>query len=343
MDNSMIKVFPKTAEITRIPIDFSLSPVEREKQFWDYYNKNNCVDYNEFFIPFWDIHEKLRFLPECPDHTRYNDYCRHAIKYINLTDNVEECDFIVYPYEWKGLNLSFAKYYNIAKLNNKKMFVLYNDDSVEPLNLDPNVVIVLRTSIDSRKNPSNEYSYPGWNIDYKFYDIPLIEKYDKPTVSFHGYAGGVAIRNYAIQLLQNCNNLNTDISLKSAFVGHLPLTERIKNRNTYVQSLINSHYVLTPRGNGNFSYRFFEVLSSRRIPVFFDTNCKLPLQHKIDWDKYIVNITKNNVDQIENVILAHYNNFNGEEFLMLQQNIRDLYDKWLSPLPFFTKLKENFL
>lgn len=340
----MLKVFPKTTNFSRLLINFNQPPVERENNFRNECRSINFIDIIDFFAPFWDIPENLRFLPECPDHTRYSEYVRNANKYITLTDDIDECDLIVFPYEWKGQNELYDKYYQLAKQHNKKLFVIYISDSSDSLNLDPEHVIVLRTSIDTRYRLVNEYTIPAWNLDYKYYSIPLLNKTEKPTINFYGFAYNSQVRISALQsLISQQDKINCDFKVRHKFAGHLTLDERISNRQEFVNSLNSTHYVLTPRGNGNFSYRFYEVLSARRIPVLIDTFCSLPLENKIDWDKFIVRVKTEDINNIGSIILNHYNKYTNDEFIKLLNEVRDMYDTYLTPIAYYSNLKQNYL
>ena len=86
------------------------------------------------------------------------------------------------------------------------------------------------------------------------------------------------------------------------------------------------------RGAGNFSYRFGEVLSHGRIPVLVDTDCVLPYEHLIDWNKHAIIVNEN--DDIANVIIEFHKNTNEETLINMQKQNRKLWEEYFTPLSF---------
>ena len=50
--------------------------------------------------------------------------------------------------------------------------------------------------------------------------------------------------------------------------------------------------------------RFYDVLSAARIPVFIDTDMKLPFAHRINWSSITIS-GRNEEELIENIIHVH--------------------------------------
>jgi hypothetical protein len=66
--------------------------------------------------------------------------------------------------------------------------------------------------------------------------------------------------------------------------------EQLHFSNSYKEQLIQSVFVLCPRGRALNSRRFFEALSYGRIPVLITDAAKLPLASIIDYDKFVVTV-----------------------------------------------------
>ena len=80
------------------------------------------------------------------------------------------------------------------------------------------------------------------------------------------------------------------------------------------------------------SYRFGEVLS-RQDSVLVDTDCVLPYEHLIDWNKHAIIVNEN--DDIANVIIEFHKNTNEETLINMQKQNRKL---WKITLPHFLLL-----
>jgi hypothetical protein len=60
-------------------------------------------------------------------------------------------------------------------------------------------------------------------------------------------------------------------------------------RREFLQGVLDSDYVLAPRGFGNYSYRLYEALALGRVPVLPDTGAPLPCAD-LDWDGLVVRV-----------------------------------------------------
>ena len=70
--------------------------------------------------------------------------------------------------------------------------------------------------------------------------------------------------------------------MRSTFaVGSLGLNKQL--RFEFIRNILSSDYTLCFRGSGNYSLRFYETLCLGRIPLFINTDCKLPFEDEINW------------------------------------------------------------
>ena len=105
-------------------------------------------------------------------------------------------------------------------------------------------------------------------------------------------------------------------------------------------------FTICVRGNGNFSVRFYETLASGRIPILIDTDCVLPLENEIDWDRHCIIIKNTEPIKIAESINLTINATDDNDIVNMQIANRKL---WLDKLSYsgffysFTKkiLKEN--
>jgi hypothetical protein len=107
----------------------------------------------------------------------------------------------------------------------------------------------------------------------------------------------------------------------------------------FYDNILESHYVLCVRGGGNFSVRFYETLAMGRIPVFVNTDCLLPLETKIDWQKHCVWVDFKDRNQISEKVKAFHKTHTKESLYNLMQANRSLWENQLRIGIFF---KANF-
>ena len=69
-----------------------------------------------------------------------------------------------------------------------------------------------------------------------------------------------------------------------------------------------------------------------RIPVLIDTDCVLPYEHLIDWNKHAIIVNEN--DDIANVIIEFHKNTNEETLINMQKQNRKLWEEYFTPLSF---------
>jgi hypothetical protein len=109
-------------------------------------------------------------------------------------------------------------------------------------------------------------------------------------------------------------------------------------RSALMQNMLDSDYVLCTRGFGNYSFRLYEALSCGRIPVFVDTDCLLPFHDDAEWRSSTLWIDQGDVATIGERIVHFHSTISAEEFLERQHAARRLWEQWLSPAAFFTRL-----
>lgn len=104
----------------------------------------------------------------------------------------------------------------------------------------------------------------------------------------------------------------------------------------FVNSIIESDFVLAPKGDGNYSNRFLEALALGRIPVLLDTDTVLPLENDLIYGPYIVRIPMNDADKTPRYIRAWYDALSEEEWKSIQVRARELFETRLRFDSFFS-------
>lgn len=75
--------------------------------------------------------------------------------------------------------------------------------------------------------------------------------------------------------------------------------EMAKRTHQLNEAMKKSFMTFCPRGTGMNSMRFFETMSSGRVPILISSNCGLPFRDEIDYEDFSFEITGNELNQIE--------------------------------------------
>lgn len=315
--------------------------------------------------PFWGMAKERND----PDVGRFDEYIQNGKNVFELT-NEQEAEFFLLPFEFSFETPYLELTKTIAEkaaLLNKKVIIFYNSDFDDEIPI-PNA-IVFRTSFFSSRRRKNEFSFPGWSIDFtKAYQIqPFSETGKMPSVGYCGYVDylnwteqldrnklthrffkrtrtfvlheqGSQIRGKAVRLLMKDKRIRTNIIIRAGFWA-AGMDQQLA-RDQYVSNIVGSGYGLAMRGAGNFSYRLYEILSSGRIPLFVNTDCVLPFDHIVDWKKKVVWVEEKDVRNIADILVNYHKSLTDEQFLQKQMECRKFYEEYLSPLGFFTNMHQ---
>jgi len=222
----------------------------------------------------------------------------------------------------------------------------------------------------SRRNP-NEYPYSFFSKDFVADYMNGVFKsrsyYPKPTVGFCGsvrdypktpiyrfkyflkkngfflnQTNGHFLRLLSLNIFRGNSNINTNFKIyHDFFAGVFNKMDSIdigyakKVQKEYAENIINSDYTLCSRGIRNFSYRFFEILSCGRIPIFIDTGQMLPYEEFIDYKKLFMWVKWEDTPRIDDLLLKFHQSFTPEEYVERQEKCRRAWEGWLSPHGFF--------
>lgn len=285
-------------------------------------------------------------------------------------------------YSWhhrpnKKLHQVAQSFYQSAKEKNKRAVVFFTGEtSHETVPIQD--VVLFRQSLLASERGALDFCFPPFVEDFvELYldnKMSVRQKGNKPVVSFDGYAyqsssklltrlfhqgvkmlspktkisraEGYAQRSELMKHLSASSLVETHFTVRDGarFYFPEPPEIKLKRRLEYVQSLINSDYILCCKGIGNYSYRLFETLCCGRIPVIVDTDVVLPYDFKIDWQKYCVWIKDSKSDKrtIAEQIANFHDKLSPEEFIDLQHECRNIWKTWLSAEGFFSNFHLHF-
>ncbi len=108
-----------------------------------------------------------------------------------------------------------------------------------------------------------------------------------------------------------------------------------KARKEYLEASANADFVLAPKGDGNYSLRFYKTLAFGRVPVLVDTDVLLPLEDTIPYEKIIVRVPMNDVHNTAKYVSDFYVAHTEEEWLLCQKLARETFTTYLAQDTFF--------
>lgn len=85
----------------------------------------------------------------------------------------------------------------------------------------------------------------------------------------------------------------------------------------YIEHTNSFKYALCPRGMGVSTIRFFEAMAMNCTPVLIADDYQLPLEHIIDWDRYVIKVPE------KDVLYIH-------RYLEPKEDIIDIYNKYFA-------------
>ena len=214
---------------------------------------------------------------------------------------------------------------------NKIVFVFLVSDCDTRFNIPSNVRF-FRTSINKTEQQHNEYVLPYiWEgLNERFNPLP---KTDKPMVGFCGVNS--TFRQKTISLLEQNENIDTQFIIRSEFWGGRPHDKDLINH--FQENIRRNHFTVCNRGAGNFSIRFYQVLSAGRIPIVLDTDIVLPFDGEIDWDNTII-LAKTEEDLIKKLFYV----WNNNDIVSMQNRCYEIYKNYFSDTKYLDRvLSEN--
>jgi hypothetical protein len=240
-------------------------------------------------------------------------------------------------------------------------------------------MILFRTSLIGKKLRSNEHAMPGWALfvaGLHMQNLPLRKLEPRPVVGFCGDAKRSGfrepswfrrtfrpwrcqyervlpkkpgIRALILDQLRAAPGLRTNIVEREGFFGgarvkingkmEWKMDLHLITRQEYVENILGSDYALCVRGAGNYSLRLCDVLQLGRIPLFINTDCVLPWPEYIPWRRLCVWVEQTELDHLEKILLAYHSRLDQPEFEERQRQCRAVWEKYLSPLGFFTTMR----
>ena len=255
------------------------------------------------------------------------------------------------------------QYEQLSVRHQKKLVVFFYHDSEAELPFTN--AIIFRTSWRRSKQSPNVFGMPAF-VDSlpKNPNLGPLPYSAVPTVSFRGQSAPlrqpfktilrfginrilrfVGMHSLQVSLWYEANYLYRRAAILSlikmggAITFDLALTQHHgaydhPQKTDYLQAMAQHAYILCVAGFGNYSYRFYEALREARIPLYVDSDCLLPCTDVINWREHLVWIDTHQLPQTGPLLLRFHRQCSPAEFETRQQQLRQLYDQYLTPEAF---------
>jgi hypothetical protein len=274
----------------------------------EFFREDDLKNWEELvlLIPFFNVELYKKLTKDIQNITYESIFTKLFFNGKNVLErskSIEESDYCLLPFRF---NLSDDRLYIIcenAKRYNKKVLAFLNDDDFSCFPIPENLIL-FRTSLLKSYKRINEHVFPVILPDLYAPD------YISPEDSI-GFCGRSA--HGREEIINEINKLEykKNIIIRDGYWFHWATTEKdlLKSKVEYNENLLQNKYTLCYKGNGNYSWRFYESLMFDRIPVLIDSDTELPFKNEIDWNKHIIHIQKNNIKNLDEIL----KNFNVDK------------------------------
>lgn len=295
-------------------------------------------------------------------------FARFSKPFVEIVDDPALADFMLVPHNFPLVKKEkdyLDNFVRLSEKHGKKIIIFVYGDSIEKVDITNS--IVFRTSCYGSEKWQNEIIMPPFVEDLAedFYFNPRAKMGSKPVIGFCGWvvgggfsqkvkqfakkflrlagwrkidtANGTAFRNKIIKILKRSKLVETNFIERKTYSGHsstISLPPE-KARIEYIENMVGSDLALAVRGNGNFSFRFYEALSAGRVPLFVDTDCALPLEQYINYKDFCLFVDRRNIKKIGEAAADFYRNLDNEKFVLMQKEARKAFDNYLRSDKFF--------
>lgn len=295
------------------------------------------------------------------------NFFAYGVEYVTEPAQAEA---IVLPNNFKVLDDAarayICTYADVANRVGIPVYVFAFGDSNDQLEFDPRVN-VFRLSVYGGGMGPNDIVVPTTAQD--FGAVTIRAKATTPIVSFCGFAAfktprqwlayvvknlawevrawmhpmlrarkqGIYWRRAVLSVCRRSPLVQTNFILRRSFSGAARTIELDPEqaREEFVSNIVESDFILTPKGDGNYSNRFLEALSLGRIPVLVDTDVVLPEEDEIPYDTFIVRVPMHDVWNTPKYIRAFYDSLSESEWQERQRLARRMFEERLRQDIFF--------
>lgn len=287
-----------------------------------------------------------------------------------------------YYIKYKKLGLVNNLISRAQKVN--KVTYVWIDGDHQILYDNPGCVFLKYSGYHSKSKP-NEFILSGdvkKDLLIEHFNGDLVErkKNETPLIGFDGTAaypifrlGGLILKNSIVMLihhllrtqyvpdpvlpsllqrkqilnkLEKMDEIDTNFNIRDSFaIGTVGGNKEA--RIEYINNIINSDYTFCYRGAANYSLRFYETLCLGRIPLFINTDCKLPFEDQVNWRDVCIWVEESELPGIGDIILEFHHSMSPSQFIEKQVYCRELWLKYFSKEGFYNQfhsyLKQSYM
>ncbi len=293
---------------------------------------------------------------------------------VEFVKNSSDFDYLMLPHDYFHIykNKKYIKQINdIVSRYQKKVIVFAYGNKTSKIDIDNS--IVLRTSQYKSLKKDHEIIVPPFveDLGLKFgFNNKELDLSQKPIIGFLGSTScsslshwiryvlgtltqfvlikikklhsdaiyhGLHFRRKIISLLRSSSSVVVSLFVKNKYI-----TDKKNLKEDYVSVIKDSNLILAVRGVGNYSSKFFEILSLGKIPLFVDTDICLPLENEIDYDDFILKIDYKELDKLPEIVEKFWRTSTKESLLEMQTKARQAFKYRLSTHAFYKYLFSNF-
>jgi hypothetical protein len=246
---------------------------------------------------------------------------------IHRESSINDCDFIISSSFKFGIVDQIEIQNKLDKYHgsSKTVIVFLCSDYSGFLDI-PAKVILFRTSIYKSIQQDNEFLLPYlWeSFDESFTELP---KTARPIIGFCGNVkNNSGYRQSCINRLESNAAIETNFIGRDGFWGGKPNDAEYSLE--FKKNILASHFTLSNRGKGNFSIRFYQVLSLGRIPALVDTDMVFPFEKEIAWDQYIIRASTEK-DLIKKM-KQWWETKDNSEIIAIEKKCKEIFDYYFS-------------
>lgn len=188
----------------------------------------------------------------------------------------------------------------------KQLIILGGDyeGRVDVLDDMPNIIVLRQSFIKSAKRKNEVLIPSSYGCVAGNVHMPPCPPTRIPRVSFCGALYTHASRKLIFDVLTQSDSIECNFKFTSSPCSGYADSGIEHKMVDFNETMETSEFVMCPRGNGNFSIRFYEALLSGRIPVIFDTDAELPFEKYVNWGEVCV-MCKDEGDVVNKIVDFH--------------------------------------
>lgn len=280
---------------------------------------------------------------------------------IPMAKSFNSADAILIPHDayYFASNPEYLRY--LIGISQKKL-VIFSDRGDFPKKPKIPNSVAIRVAINPGEDSSNKVVVP-YNVESLDF-LPFRKFSQKPTISFVGFVPRISPKRTASAITQTSSHpaigngafvrkcftksftkstLDFNYVKRGTYGAHAQTDpDFINHREEYLNQMAESDLVLSPRGDANASARFFEVISSGRVPVIPNTRIQFPsvLGNPLDANKDFLLIRAFSGNRVREVMeFWQFQVQSDENYYSLQVKLRESFQKYFK---YSTFMKSTF-